>query len=184
MTKKLFLSLIAVSLGMSLSAQIVTGVNITNFQAKSTDSNPKMFVIPIVASMEIIQDAPTFFSTTGVIKIPDNNNTVRDYMALVNSTVKARIEELKSQALFEFSEKTGADLILSPMYSITTVSNTGLTVNVTIKIKGYPARYTKFREMTENDSKLIGTAAMIDEDITTRKLDSKSWTNNETVIKK
>lgn len=119
MKERIFVALLISLFGLSLSAQTVTGVNIVNYQAKQIDSNPKMFVIPVVASIEIIKGAPTSFSTHGVIKIPANGTAGRpsmndsEYMAYVDKVVKNRIEELKSQALFEYSDKYDADLILS-----------------------------------------------------------------------
>lgn len=190
MKERIFLAMLISLFGLSLSAQTVTGVNIVNYQAKQIDSNPKMFVIPVVASIEIIKEAPTSFSTHGAIKIPANGTAGRpsmndsEYMAYVDKVVKNRIEELKSQALFEYSEKCDADLILSPMYSITTDESKDMLVSVTIKVKGYPARYTKFREMTENDNNLVTTAALIDENVAKQFLNSQSLTNNETIIRK
>lgn len=186
MKKHLILFFLVALIGVaSVDAQVVTGADIQNYSAKSIDSNPNMFIVPVVASIEVIKDAPSTFTTKGRIKLPANGSQGkpimgdREYLDYINLTVKRSIEELKSKALFEFSERTGADVVLSPMYSITTDSSEGLHVDVTIKLKGYAARYTKFREMTADDSKLITTAAMVDKDMETRVLDSQSLQNTE-----
>lgn len=193
MKKHLVLLLILAFFGKAyVNAQVVTGANIVNYQAKAIDTNPQMFIVPIVASIEVIKGAMDVYSTSAVIKLPANGvngkpaMSDKEYMAYLDKSVNRRIEELKSQVLFEFSEKTGADLILSPMYSITTDNSDGLVVNVTIKVKGYPAKYTKFREMTENDTKLVSTAGMVEENMESKVLKTQSLTNTEkeTIVEK
>ncbi len=77
------------------------------------------------------------------------------YLKRVNSYVKDRIEEIKTEAVFNFSEETDADVIVSPAFSLTTVSNQGLYLKMKVKVRGYPAKYTNFRNLKDSDEKLI-----------------------------
>ena len=138
----------------------VTGATITKYEATSVETQPKLFVTPLAADLTIIQSASTSFQTKGTITIPEapdtkNTEVLERYAAEARRSVAASIEELKAQALFQFAEKSGADVIVAPIYSVETDSSEGRVVKVTIKVKGFPARYTNFRNLKTEDSTLV-----------------------------
>lgn len=164
-----FLFGIALASGFLFSVPVlaqtqVTGVDITKFEAASVDAQPKMFVVPLVAEVSIIPNASTVFKTTGQITLPspsDAKGLRGSYADIVERTVSKAIRELKAKALFEFSEAENADLIVAPIYSIETEKSSGLIVNVAIKVKGYPARYSGFRNLKDSDTTLIRMSGKI-----------------------
>ena len=118
-----------------------------------------MFVTPLAADLSVIQSASTSFKTKGTITIPaapeSRYVSGKDYANQVRATITSGIEELKAQALFEFSEATGADVIVSPIFSVVTEKSEDLQVHVQIKVKGFPAKYTNFRNLKAEDRALI-----------------------------
>ena len=66
-----------------------------------------------------------------------------------------RMDELKAQALFEFIDRENCSLIVSPIYSVKTTSSKGLEMKVEVRIKGYPATYTNFRDLQAKDSTIV-----------------------------
>lgn len=121
-----------------------------------------MFTIPMVGELRVVQGAPRHFELkdkevilpkageSKVFGIPTEN-----YADQVKRYLNARIEELKAEALFEFSEKTGADVILSPTYSVITTQSDGLKLVLTVKVKGIPASYADVRPITASDRALV-----------------------------
>lgn len=139
------------------NAQKVTDASLTNFEATSLSTQPKMFGVPLVADISIIPDAQHTFSMEADVFLPERGSKESDnsYLKRVNSYVKDRIEEIKTEAVFNFSEETDADVIVSPAFSLTTVSNQGLYLKMKVKVRGYPAKYTNFRNLKDSDEKLI-----------------------------
>lgn len=151
----------------SVAAQTtVTGANVTKFEATSVETQPQMFVTPLAADLMVIQSASTSFQTKGTITIPEapdtrNPDNLKKYMDLVRSTITTSIEELKAQALFEFSEETGADVIISPTFSVITENSEDRQIHVRIKVKGFPAKYTNFRNLKPEDRSLVDINRML-----------------------
>ena len=143
----------------ALAQTAVTGVTVTKFEATSVETQPQMFVTPLAADLSVIQSASTSFKTKGTITIPPAPESrfasAKEYADLVRKTITNGIEELKAQALFEFSESTGADVIVSPIFSVVTEKSEDLTVYVQIKVKGFPAKYTNFRNLKPEDRALV-----------------------------
>ena len=144
----------------------VTGVNVTKYEATSMDTQPHMFVTPIVADVSIISGASNVFKTQGTITIPAAPDTkdqkqLEAYAASARNVILDGIEELKAKALFEFSEKEGADLIVGPSYSVTTDKSEGRVIYLTVKIKGFPAKYTNFRNLKPSDSTVVYLNGML-----------------------
>ena len=159
-----FIAVCVLALGLfssrAMAQTTVTGASVTKFEATSVDTQPKMFVTPLAADISIIQSSSTTFKTKGTITIPEAPDTkdpkVLDrYKADVRLGIMDAIEELKAQALFEFSESEGADLIVAPSYSVVTDRSEGRVIYVTVKVKGYPARYNNFRNLTTADTTLV-----------------------------
>ena len=139
---------------------VVTGANVTKFEASSIETQPKMMAIPLMADVSIIKGAQRQFKTKGTITLPEapeskSATALTAYREQARVHIAMSIEELKAQALFEFSEATDADVIVSPMYSVVTESSNGNVINVIVKIKGYPAVYTNFRNATAADTTLV-----------------------------
>lgn len=165
MKTKFFLSVtIAVAgllAGISAFAQTtVTGVNVTKFEATSVEAQPKMLITPIAADISIIQSTSSSFKTQGVITIPEVPDTkdlakLERYAADAKQVIMDGIEELKAKALFEFAESTGADLIVAPLFSVVTDKSDGRNIFLTVKVKGYPARYTNFRNVKPADTTIV-----------------------------
>ena len=156
------LTTIIVAAGIFASASAfaqtnVTGVNVTKFEASSVETQPKMLVTPIAADISIIQSTSSSFKTQGTITIPEVPDTkdaakLERYAADARRVILEGIEELKAKALFEFSEQAGADLIVAPLFSVLTDKSDGRVIYVTVKVKGYPARYTNFRNVKPTDT--------------------------------
>ncbi|MBO4340775.1 MAG: hypothetical protein J5835_05055 [Bacteroidales bacterium] len=165
MKTKFFLSVtIAVAgllAGISAFAQTtVTGVNVTKFEATSVEAQPKMLITPIAADITIIQSNSSSFKTQGVITIPEVPDTkdlakLERYAADAKQVIMDGIEELKAKALFEFAESAGADLIVAPLFSVVTDKSDGRNIYLTVKVKGYPAKYTNFRNVKPADTTIV-----------------------------
>jgi hypothetical protein len=147
--------------GISAFAQTtVTGVNVTKFEATSVEAQPKMLITPIAADITIIQSNSSSFKTQGVITIPEVPDTkdlakLERYAADAKQVIMDGIEELKAKALFEFAESAGADLIVAPLFSVVTDKSDGRNIYLTVKVKGYPAKYTNFRNVKPADTTIV-----------------------------
>lgn len=140
-----------------ISAQQVTEASLTNFEATSLSTQPKMFGVPLVAEVNIIPNAQHTFSMEADVNLPERVSKESDnsYLKRVNTYIKERLEEIKTEAIFNFSEQADADVIVSPAFSITTLSNKGLYLKMKVKVRGYPAKYTNFRNLTDKDSTIV-----------------------------
>ena len=156
--KNKLLMLVCTTLFVSaLNAQVsnqIQGVEIHNFEATQLDNGANMFIVPLTTEVKVLATEPKNFKMKETITLPEinPNETDKHYADRIQSLIQSRIAELKTQALFEFADATNAALIISPIYSIKTESSNGYTVNVVVKVKGYPAIYTKFRNLTPADS--------------------------------
>ena len=148
----------------SAAQTTVTGVNVTKFEATSAESQPNMFTVPMVGELKVMDNAPRFYELANKeVTLPEASDArgisaigqQERYAETVRSFLSSRIEELKAEALFEFSDKTGADVILSPTYSIKTIKSEGLKLTLTVKVKGIPACYDKVRPITAADRALV-----------------------------
>lgn len=189
MKKILLLAVCLLACALSLRAQTtVTGATVTKYEATSVDTQPKLFVTPLVADLAIIPTASTSFSIKGKITLPEapdtkNIEVLERYAAEARRTVAASIEELKAQALFQFADKSSADVIVAPSFSVETDNSSGRDVFVTVKVKGFPARYTNFRNLRPDDSTLVRMNNIISSGKQVRVLES-SEASLETVAKK
>ena len=138
-------------------AQKVTDASLTDFEATSLSTQPRMFGVPLVADVKIIPDAKHTFTMNADVNLPERADKESDnsYLKRVNSYVKDRLEEIKTEAIFNFSEENDADVIVSPNFSITTESSNGLNLKMKVKVRGYPAKYDNFRNLTDKDEKLV-----------------------------
>ena len=124
------------------------------------EAQPKMLITPIAADITIIQSNSSSFKTQGVITIPEVPDTkdlakLERYAADAKQVIMDGIEELKAKALFEFAESAGADLIVAPLFSVVTDKSDGRNIYLTVKVKGYPAKYTNFRNVKPADTTIV-----------------------------
>lgn len=153
----LILLLSSIGISTTISAQKATDASLTDFEATSLSTQPRMFGVPLVADIKLIPDANHTFTMEADVNLPERAAKESDnsYLARVNAYVKNRLEEIKTEAIFDFSEEADADVIVSPNFSITTKSSNGLNLKMTVKVRGYPAKYDNFRSLTEKDEKLV-----------------------------
>ncbi len=189
MKKIILIAICICACAFSLRAQTtVTGATVTKYEATAVETQPKMFVTPLVAELSIIPSASTVFKIKGKITLPEapdtkNVEVLERYAAEARRSVAANIEELKAQALFQFAESTDADVIVAPTYSVETDKSDGREVYVTVKVKGFPARYTNFRNLRPDDSTLVYMNNILSSGKQVKVLES-SEASLETVAKK
>lgn len=180
-----------------ITAQVsnqIQGVEIRNFEATQLNNGANMFVTPLATEVKVLSTEPESYQMKETIILPEirPGETEGQYADKVQRIVEARISELKTQALFEFTDEKNAALIISPIYSIKTESSHNNVVNVIVKVKGYPAIYTKFRNITPADSVLMRISKTIPNNQgmtnpkfnTTIKTEEKQIVEEEVVIKK
>ncbi|MBO4340735.1 MAG: hypothetical protein J5835_04850 [Bacteroidales bacterium] len=172
--------------GVLASAQTTTtGISVSKFEATSVECQPKMMTIPLVANLVVTKQTSVTFSSKGTISVPRRYNTQTDaaYLEEIRNTINYRITELKAKALFEFAEQENADVIVSPVYSVTTESSNASVINVVIKIKGFPAKYTNIRSVTPEDNILVDMNNRIGSGKDVRVLTSGSRTDTVKEVK-
>ena len=155
--KILFLVLVLAAGTMFADNKAIQGASISKYEATQLKNNGNMFIVPLVASLDIPSKTPTDYKLRETINLPEMEKKERekDYFARVEKFLDLKLEELKAQALFEFIDKENCSLIVSPIYSIKTLSSQGTEMTVEIRVKGYPATYTKFRDLQTNDSTIV-----------------------------
>lgn len=164
-TKLLCVVVFALAAGTMLSQNnAIQGASVSKYEATVLKNNGNMFVVPIVASLSVTKNQPSDYVLTETVIIPDIRKQEGDanYMTRVTDYLNTKIEELKAQALFEFIDRENCSLIISPMYSTRTISSEGSKMTIEVKVKGYPAMYSKFRDMQPADSVLMNLNKLIE----------------------
>ncbi len=157
--KKLFLFFTSLSLTAAVFAQqdAIQGASVSKYEATQLKNNGNMFIVPLVASLNITQSTPKDYVLRETILLPEKRKRENEeaYFERLEKYTDLKLNELKAQALFEFIDRENCSLIVSPVYSIKTVSSKGLEMSVQVRVKGYPATYTKFRDMQTSDSTIV-----------------------------
>lgn len=157
--KKTFLLILAVVLTAGLYAQnnAIQGASVSKYEATQLKNNGNMFIVPLVASLNIAQSTPKDYRLRETISLPEKRKRESDeaYFKRAENFLDLKLNELKAQALFEFIDRENCSLIVSPIYSTKTISSKGLSMTVEIRVKGYPATYTNFRDMQAKDSTIV-----------------------------
>lgn len=165
--KKTFLLIISLAVAASLFAQddAIQGAFVSKYEATQLKNNGNMFVVPLVASLQVAQNDPKDYRLQAAIELPEPYKKESDehYKTRAKEGVDKAIDELKAQALFEFIDREKCSLIVSPIYSVKTVSSKGRVINVEVRVKGYPASYTQFRDMRASDSTIVKLNNMVHE---------------------
>ncbi|HBZ34016.1 MAG TPA: hypothetical protein DEO38_02830 [Bacteroidales bacterium] len=141
----------------------IQGADIKDFETTKLNNGTKMFVVPVTAEVKVLSAEPQSYQLKESIMLPEMGPTESEasYTNRVAQYVEQTVVQLKEQALFEFADSKNASLIISPSYSIKTESSKNYQVNVVVKVKGYPAVYTKFRSIMPSDTILMKTGKNI-----------------------
>ena len=139
------------------------GASVSKFEATQLSNNGNMFIVPVVAELHVNSTTISDYNMKATILLPERGKKESDerYVKRVEDFLKVKLDELKTQALFEFIDNTRSSLILSPHYSIQTESSRGNEMKVVVRIKGYPATYSNFRNLTAADSTIVKLNGMI-----------------------
>lgn len=154
-------------------------VTFEHTEAFSLESGHEMMVTPLVASVEVLSkgnDGKTFEhrTFTGSARrdkpagLAGNEYLVSKYVEGDHFSI--RTELLKAQVIYDFCRETGADLIVLPQFNIyhkvktvQAIDAKGNTIDVdqpveyngkyvmVVEAVGFPARYSGFRQGTQND---------------------------------
>ncbi len=88
-----------------------------------------------------------------VVDLQVDENKIVFTKTYMNAYAKGRnIDNVRAMALYDAAKQYNADVIALPVYSITSDND----IDYTIEITGYPAHYKNFRNLTEEDKKLLG----------------------------
>lgn len=190
--KKFVFICVAVMASLCAFAQSVSfeGANVNQFQATMANNGTKMFNVPLVGSYELVPNASHTFTMNSVIRSTDlfmpakkrgeSKETYAERLALVvKEALNSVLEEQKAKALFLFAEQENADLIVSPVFAITTKSSNAEQLEVEVKVKGMPARYTSIRPLQASDPSLIKITRLIHNDLNTINMEITSRENEE-----
>ena len=158
--KKTLILLMALCVAGVIFAQnnaAIQGASVSKYEATQLKNNGNMFIVPLVASLNISMSTPSDFVLKESILIPEirKNESEKDYFERVEKFINLKLDELKAQALFEFIDRENCSLIVSPIYSIKTTNSSGSNMSVEVRVKGYPATYTNFRDLKTSDSTIV-----------------------------
>ena len=155
--KILFLTLVAATGTMFAQNNAIQGASVSKYEATQLKNNGNMFIVPLVASLNIKQSTPSDYVLKETITLPEmrKKESEKDYFERAGKFMNMRMDELKAQALFEFIDRENCSLIVSPIYSIKTTSSSGSEMKVEVRVKGYPATYTHFRDLQTADSTIV-----------------------------
>ena len=158
MKAKLLLFVLVAATG-TLFAQnnAIQGASVSKYEATQLKNNGNMFIVPLVASLNITQNTPKDYILTETISLPEINKkeNEQNYITRVEKFINMKLDELKAQALFEFIDRENCSLIVSPIYSIKTTNSAGSKMTIQVRIKGYPATYTHFRDLQSADTTIV-----------------------------
>lgn len=152
-----------IALGLSaLLNPIYAQVTISKYEAEKIDNAAKLFIVPMVANIELIKGAQTNYNMTADIILPKSSDgRALAAESVVRNAINSQIEELKARALYEFSELTNASVILKPIFKITTNTSVANRVTLNVSVKGIPAKYVNYRTLTTADAELVRISQQI-----------------------
>lgn len=190
--KKITFLFVALSFCAAVFAQTVSfeGANVSQFQATMANNGTKIFNVPLVGSYELVPNASHTYTMNSEIRSSDlflpakrrgeSKDMYAERLALaVKEALNSILVELKAKALFLFAEQENADIIVSPTYAITTKRSNSDQIDVEIKVKGFPARYTNIRPLQASDSSLVKISRSISNEVKTIDLEVNSRENEE-----
>lgn len=143
--RKLFFFIVFCSVAIAASAQKI--VDFQSAQARVLDVNTNAFVMPKVVELEMIKTVRSnadFRIDTVVHYSNEEVNAMKGDDLLAN---------MRANASFKLCSEYGADVIVGALYEIrNNKDHTGMEVRVI----GYPARFSKWRNIQDSDYKWIG----------------------------
>lgn len=114
-------------------------------QARTIEPRTGMVTTPMVAELEILNDGVKYSQTI------DNG-------VVVSSNILSMINEYKNQALAKLLNDIGADVMFGTLYEIVTNERNTLS----IKITGYPAKFSKIRMAKPEDAWMTNIYYIVD----------------------
>ncbi len=153
-----------------LTIPMVAQVRYTKYQSETVDNSAKLFITPLVADAQVIPNAPQTFSFEGEISYSTSNPNIED--------INHKVNELKTRALYDYMESTGASAIASPIFKITTLGTSSGRTQLSIQIKGIPVRYVNYRTLSEKDAELVKISRFIDDNKNVQILNASQRTVN------
>jgi hypothetical protein len=158
-----FLSVIALcSIAMFLMSCGGRTLVSNSSQVKYRNINGVITHMPVVANL-IIQPDKVQGMTSG-----------RGYYNKETKRFVFEYETFKNLAVEDALVKTGADILLEPMFTIESIGE-----SITVKVTGYPATYSGFRNATKDDYELLKVKMYYDEKSTTSTIKTVSGGNDK-----
>ena len=134
-------------MNISFAQRYLESVNYMESTAREYPIDSDVMTIPIVADLEVLPRIEEKISA------PFENVNV-------TSGIDQLMPSYKAIALAEAANKYDADLILGALVKVeTTALDKGGRIVITVS--GYPARYVKFRNATQQDIELIRSASTV-----------------------
>lgn len=145
-TKTMFILLLLCLAALNVQAQ-KKGEKVGYDEATAISVEPvtSAHVTPVVADVTV--------SPTKITHSETFTNELSQY-DIEHPNTSAEIHYLKNYTLNKATKKSNADLIIAPIYEITTSADMN---TISVIVSGYPATYTNFRTATEKDFELIKT---------------------------
>lgn len=162
----------------------IQGASISKYEATQISNNGNFFIVPLTADLKVLTNTMQEYKLVETIELPpiQKKEKEADYLIRLESYLNKVLLELKSRALYEFIDKTNSSLIVSPLYSTKTLSSKGNTMRIELRVKGYPATYTNFRNITAADSTIVKLNNSIKQkDLDVISIDKKHIDPNERV---
>lgn len=165
MKAKLLLIVLVVATGTIFAQSTeIQGASVSKFQSSQLENSGNLFLVPLKAEIKVTAKQPVAYVMQETFSIPNKRKKEREevFETRLKEFVNFKFEELKAQALFEFITKENCSVIVSPIYSIKTIKSSGLQITVEVRVTGYPATYTNFRNVEDKDSTIIFLNNLID----------------------
>lgn len=136
---------------------------VIDFDAKAISLYSTTFVTPLVADIVVLTTAPQKHEVQATINIPRQmpDESSYDYTQRISPHIQSHISELKAQVIFEMCEEFNAAAIIEPIFGVSTTSSTFDRLEVSVKVIGYPAVYTNFRNATPADTAIMHVSEQI-----------------------
>ncbi len=135
MKKNLGILFVAVICGVQAMAQSKVTQEFRNAQARVADGVAKVYVKPVVANVEVM----------------NNKVRIKETYPLTLTEVEGlggNVENIRAYASYLASEKHGCDIILSPLYMIKNDKDTNIYY---VTVIGYPAKFVGWNDVKDED---------------------------------
>ncbi len=141
--KKILLAVLAAvamtSCGM-LTPQTTESLIYRESSGRNIEPTQNAVIVPMVADLELVSDSKIEY--------------VETFEGGISRDMIAGIESYKRIALLNASKKYNADTMVAALINI----DTNEAGNLVITVTGFPARYVRFRTMTQDDQWLLNVS--------------------------